>query len=137
MKGTKSYLFCNLIGITNLSITFTLFNCFKSVCVQRINKIIGIDNSSFAALHTSTWKIYHSITQMEKFICPFKAQFLKNMKENLKMIILFACYNIYKLVKCPVVVAADCSTDVLSDVYTGSVFAEQNFFLIIAVLTLA
>ena len=53
------------------------------------------------------------------------------------MVVLLTCNNIYKLVECPVVVTADCGTNVLCDVYTGAVLAQEYFFVVIFVLALS
>ena len=74
---------------------------------------------------------------MEKLICPVKTKFFENVEENLKVIILLACNNVNQLIECPVVVAADCSSNILSNIFRSSVLAEKNFFVIVFVLALA
>ena len=74
---------------------------------------------------------------MEQLVCPVKSEFFKDVEQNFKMIVLFACNNVYHLVKLPVVVAADCRSYILRDVYGSSVFSKKYLFVRVLVFSLS
>ena len=137
MQCRKCNFFCNFICITYFFITTSFFDCFKRIRMKRIYQIICIYDCTFATFHSARRKVYKTIAQMIKFVTPFKSKFFKNVKQNFKMIILFRSYDVYKLVKRPVIMTADCSTNILRNINRSPVFTKKDFFVVFFVFSFA
>ena len=81
-----------------------------------VDEVVCVNDSSLTALHSSAWKINKTVAQVVELVRPVESKFLEDVEQNLEVVVLFRCNNIDHFVECPVVVAADGSSDILSDI---------------------
>ena len=112
-------------------IDFAQFSSHVTGCsCHFLQQVVGIHNGPFAGFHLAFRKFNHSIAEVMVFFGTIHAELLQNGKEDLEMVLLFVSYRVDLAFQArEIAVPEDGGSDVLRHVDSGSVLAQEQFFV--------
>ena len=91
-----------------------------------VHQVVGIYDSTFAALHLAVREFYHAVREVHKVFTPLEAELVEEQCEHLEVVVLLITNDIDHLVDRIVLVAKFCCTDVLSHIDRCAIATEQE-----------